>query len=72
MTDDDAQKLAEISQTLRAIDVDAARAEQIAFRARDRLGHGPSIFRFGEPILVVVFTMSFLVWALMKVLDVFR
>ena len=68
---DDAGKLGELSQRLTTIDIDAARAEQMAFQARGTLGRGPSLMRFAEPILVTIFTTSFLVWALMKVIEVF-
>jgi hypothetical protein len=68
---DDVTELAELSQQLTAIDVEPARAERIAFQARGTLGRGPSLLRFGEPVLVTIFTTSFLVWALMKVIEVF-
>jgi hypothetical protein len=68
---DDTTTLGELSQQLTAIDVDASRADRIAFQARGTLGRGPSLLRFGEPVLVTIFTASFLVWALMKVIEVF-
>jgi hypothetical protein len=66
----DESKLAELSRDLGAIDVDAASANRIAHRARADLGRGPSRLRFGEPVLVAIFTLSLLAWALIKVLEV--
>jgi hypothetical protein len=71
-SDDDVKKLAEISQQLTSIDVDDARADRIARRARVGVGRGPSPVRFLEPMLVVVFTTSFLVWVMMKMFAVFQ
>jgi hypothetical protein len=67
---DDTTKLAELSRNLGAIDVDATSADRIAHRARADLGRGPSRLRFGEPVLVAIFTLSLLAWALIKVLEV--
>ncbi len=69
---DDTDKLAELGHDLRSIDVDAASAERIAHRARRDLGHGRSLLRFGEPVLVAIFTASVFAWALIKVLEVLR
>jgi hypothetical protein len=72
MTDDDAKRLAELGHELTSIDVDATSAERISYQARTNLGRAPSPLRYGEPVLVAIFTTSFLVWALMKVIEVFR
>ena len=73
MTDiDDTAELVELGRDLRAIDLDPPEADRIAVRARADLGRGPSPRRFGEPVLVAIFTTSFLVWALVKVMEVFR
>lgn len=70
-TDDekDVLRLAEISRELPAIDLDAQSAERIARRAGDSVGKGPSPRRFIEPALAAVIVTVYLVWALMKVLE---
>jgi hypothetical protein len=58
MTDEELQQL---SGQMAAIDVDPARAAEIARRART-----PRRRRWVEPVVVTVLTASFLVWALWK------
>jgi hypothetical protein len=72
MSDQDEKQLIEISQQLTAIDLDDASSHRIAQRARLDIGRGPSPRRWIEPILVAVFAASFLLWALYKVLEVYR
>ena len=54
------------------IDLDRERADRISALARRQLGRGPSVLRFVEPIAVVIATSSILVWAMMKIAEVFR
>ena len=68
-TDDDLQRLAEISRELPAIDLDATSAERIARRARDDVGKGASPRRFLEPAIATLVVGSYLVWAIIKVLE---
>ena len=67
MSDDDADKLHEISQQLPALDVDSTSAEQIARRARDNVGRGPSRKRLVEAIVVSLFVASILVWLALEI-----
>ena len=71
MSDDDKDVLglAELSRELPPIDLDAQSAERIARRAGDSVGKGPSPRRFLEPALVAVIVSVYLIWALMKVLE---
>lgn len=66
MSDDDADKLHEISQQLPALDVDTTSAEQIARRARESVGRGPPRKRLVEAIVVAIFVASILVWVALK------
>lgn len=67
--DDDVAKLAEISRELAAIDVDLTSAERIALRVRQDVGRGPSPRRFVEPALAGVLVGSYLVWAVIKIVE---
>ena len=67
MSDDDADKLHEISQQLPALDVDSTSAEHIARRARENVGRGPSRKRLVESIVVAIFVASILVWIAIKI-----
>lgn len=72
MTDDDVEQVSTWSQKLTAIDVDDAGAERIQQRARLAVGRGASPTRFVLPVLAAVGTGAYLVWALLKVVDIFR
>jgi len=67
--EDDAAKLAELSRELPAIDVDSISAERIAMRARQDVGRGPSPRRFVEPAIASVVVGSYLVWAVLKIIE---
>jgi hypothetical protein len=67
--EDDVAKLAEISRELPAIDVDASSADRIALRVRENVGRGPSPRRFVEPVLASVLVGSYLVWAVLKIVE---
>jgi hypothetical protein len=69
MYDDDAAKLAELGRELPGIDLDATSAARIARRARQDVGRGPSVMRFIEPAIASVFAVSYLAWAIAKVLE---
>ena len=64
MTDDDRDPLSELSGKLAALDVDPARASQIAADGRADLARGPRRRRWIEPALVALLVASFLAWAL--------
>ncbi len=57
---------------LPAIDLDRDVADRIAARARGEIGRGESPLRFVEPVLVAVLSSGFLVWAALKIAEVFR
>lgn len=67
MTDE----LAELRE-LPPIDLDRETADRIAARARGEIGRGESPLRFVEPVLVAAMSSSFLVWAALKIAEVFR
>lgn len=70
--DDDAVKLAELGRALPGIDLDATSAARIAQRARQDVGRGPSLVRLIEPAIASVFAVSYLAWAIAKVLEGLR
>ena len=70
--DDDAAHLGELARDLAPIDLDAASAERIARRARDRVGRAPSLARFVEPAIATIFSVSYLAWAIARVLEALR
>jgi hypothetical protein len=67
--DDDLLRFAEISRELPAIDLDAQAAERIARVARGDLGKGPSPRRFVEPALAGIVVTAYLVWVILKALE---
>ena len=67
--EDDVSKLAEISRELPPIDVDSISAERIAMRARADVGRGRSPRRLIEPALATVLVASYLVWAVLKIVE---
>ena len=70
--DDDAARLGELARDLAPIDLDAASAERIARRARESVGRGRSLARFVEPAIATIFSVSYLAWAIAKVLEALR
>ena len=54
------------------IDVDRDRADRNYALARGQLGRGESPLRFVEPVLVFALSSSILVWAAIKICEVFR
>jgi hypothetical protein len=67
--DEDLLRMSEISRELPAIDLDAQAAERIARLARGDLGKGPSPRRFVEPVLATVLVTAYLVWVILKWLE---
>ncbi|MBA3452001.1 MAG: hypothetical protein H0T42_02755 [Deltaproteobacteria bacterium] len=67
--EDDVAKLAELSRELPTIDVDSQSAERIAMRARQDVGRGPSPRRLVEPVLATLLVGSYLVWAVLKIVE---
>lgn len=70
MTDDedDATKLAELARGMPTIDLDPATAARIAQRAR----HGAGLTRLIEPAIAAGFAISYLAWAISKIVEVLR
>jgi hypothetical protein len=56
---------------LPTVDVDEARAELIARRARAAIGKRRSLLRFVEPGVVALVTLAFSGWIVMKLIEVF-
>jgi len=69
MADDDETELIALGRQLLAIDIDDAHAEDILRRAHD--GSQPSPLRLFEPMATAALTGSYLVWALLKAIEVF-
>ena len=67
--EDDVAKLAEISRELPEIDVDSISAQRIAMRVRQDVGRGPSARRFIEPVVATALVGSYLVWAILKIVE---
>jgi hypothetical protein len=67
--DDDAAKLAALGKALPSLDLDATTAARIAHTARQRVGRGPSPLRLVEPALAAALAISYLVWAIARVLE---
>ena len=70
--EDDAARLGELGQGLAPIDVDTESAERIARHARNSVGRGPSLARFVEPVLATTFAISYLAWAIVRVLEALK
>lgn len=68
--DDDADKLAELGGALPPLDVDTTTAEQIARRARDRVGKPPSRRRWILPIVAAVVSIAYAAYVILKALEV--
>lgn len=71
-TEDDVQRLGELSRELPAIELDANTAERIARRARDDIGKGPSPKRFVEPALAALMMLGYLAWVIVKIVEALR
>ena len=67
--EDDVARLAEISRELPALDLDSISAARIAMRVRPNVGRGPSPRRFIEPVLAGALVGSYLVWAVLKIVE---
>ena len=72
MHDDDAARLGELARDLAPVDLDAASAERIARRARESVGRGPPLARVVEPAIAAAFAISYLAWAIARVLEALR
>jgi hypothetical protein len=70
--EDDAARLGELGRELAPIDLDAESAERIARRARGSFGRGRSPVRFVEPAIATAFAVSYLAWAIARVLEALR
>jgi len=70
--DEDEAELIALGQRLVAIDIDAAHADQIVRRGHHGIARGPSAFRFVEPFATAALTGSYLVWAFLKAIELYR
>jgi hypothetical protein len=70
--EDDIARLAELRQRLAAIDVDPASAERIRHQGRVDVVRGPSLKRFVLPAVATVVTTTYLVWAVLKLIEAYR
>lgn len=70
MSEDDAKLLAAISRELPTIDVDDARAQQMAAQTRLQVGRAPSVLRFVEPVAVALLVTSMLAWVVIKLIEI--
>jgi hypothetical protein len=70
--EDDAARLGELGQGLAAIDLPTESAERIVRHARSNVGRGRSLARFVEPTIAIAFAISYLAWAIARVLEALR
>ena len=70
MADDDETELIALGQHLLAIDIDDAHADAILRRAR--IASRPSPLRLVEPMATAALTGSYLVWAFLKAIELYR
>jgi hypothetical protein len=70
--EDDRVDLQRLAGGLPPIDVDPARAAQIAQAARRDVGQGPPRRRIIEAVLVAILVTATFVWALFKVYEALR
>ena len=70
--DDDAARLQQLAGGLPAVDVEPARAAQIAQVARRDVGHGPPTRRIVEAIAVALLVSTTFAWAIYKVCEALR
>lgn len=71
-TEDDIVQLAELGKDLPALDLDAGAAERISRRARDDLGKGRPLREIWEPVLAGLIAVAYLVWVILKLLELLR
>lgn len=69
---DDQDPLRELGHQLPPIDLDAASADRIARTVRRQVGRGPSAARLIEPVVTAAFAISYLAWAIARVLEALR
>jgi len=70
--DDDAARLQKLAGGLPPVDVDPARAAQIAQVARRDVGHGPPRRRIVEAVCVAILVGATFAWAIFKVYEALR
>jgi hypothetical protein len=70
MADDDETELIALGQQLLAIDIDDTHADTILRRARS--ASRPSPLRLVEPMATAALTGSYLVWAFLKAIELYR
>jgi hypothetical protein len=68
----DQDDLAELGPRLASVDLDGDTADRIRRLGRDGVVYGPPLARFVLPVATTVLTTSYLVWAVLKIIDVFR
>jgi hypothetical protein len=70
MSDDEARLKVDLGRELPILDLDEARAKQIAVQTRQQVGRGPSPRRFVEPVLVGVLAISLIGWVVVKLVEI--
>ena len=70
MSDED--DLAQLGPQLANVDLDGDTADRIRRLGRDGVVYGPSLARFVLPVATTIATSSYLVWAAVRIIDVFR
>jgi len=70
MSDED--DLAQLGPRLASVDLDRDTADRIRRLGRDGVVYGPSLARFVLPLVTTVVTTSYLVWAVLKVIEAYR
>ena len=70
MSDED--DLAQLAPRLASLDLDTDTADRIRRLGRDGVVYGPSLARFVLPVTTAIVTSSYLVWAVLKIIDGFR
>ncbi|HEV7554219.1 MAG TPA: hypothetical protein VGO00_02125 [Kofleriaceae bacterium] len=68
----DQDDLAELGPRLASVELDGDVAERIRRLGRDGVVYGPPLARFVLPVITAIATSSYLVWAALKIIDVFR
>lgn len=70
--DGDDGGLGELARGLPSIDVDTTTAEQIARRVRPAVGKGPSPARLVLPIASALLVTAYLVWLVLRLVEILR
>jgi hypothetical protein len=70
MNEREIDQLTEVGRALPAIDIEDAAAARIAHRARRAVGEGVPASRFVEPLMIAVFELALLGWAIAKLVEV--